>query len=99
MSRNGEKARVDTAVLRDALQKQIDMHAAAPGDPGPGEGTDAWYQMAAGFADVGVKTLKKMLLKEPVTVSVLRTVLKNLYLCPVDLVLLDEEGKLPTDPG
>jgi hypothetical protein len=95
MSRGEEKAAVNVEALRRALRERIGQRRAGGNSVLPAEDTTPWYKLAGDLAGVGRATVKKMLDGEPVTASVLLTVLDRLRLSAVDLVSLDDQCRLP----
>src|SRR5947209_4393493 len=98
MSRGEEKASVNADVLQQALRERIRQRCDGGADEAPAEKTTRWYELAADIADVATGTIKKMLDGHPVTASVLSTVLDRLQLSPIDLVSLDDQCRIPTQP-
>ena len=98
MSRGEEKAAVNVEVLRAALRGRLAKRFAGRSNP-PEEGTTAWFEAAGVVSDVGTSTLKKLLRGEPVTASILTTVLNRLHLSAIDLVSLDDQCRIPSDPA
>ncbi len=95
MSRGEEKAAVNVEVLLAALRTRISQLRGAP----PAEETTQWYQLAGKVAGVGTTTVKKLLDGEPATASTLTRVLDKLHLRAIDLVSLDDQCRIPKEPG
>src|SRR5262245_59273668 len=98
MSRGEEKAAVNVVVLKEALRTRIQQRYNGRSSSAPAEDTTGWYEAAAKIADVASTTVKKLLRGEPVTASVLLTLLDKLQLSAVDLVSLDDQCRLPKHP-
>jgi hypothetical protein len=99
MSRGEEKAAVNVEVLRAALREHIRRQYDGKGREAPPESTTPWFKAAADAADIAANTLKVLLRGEPVTASVLSTVMGRLQLSPLELISLDDQCLIPEDPA